>query len=126
MLLVSSRPPRPPRRPVPTVRTTRSLTLALDRLGLQHVPRLSKPVAMTVTRASSSIVSSTTQPQMTSASSCASSWMREEASGSVHGQLLFPVMLIITEVVPTIETSSSSGEEMARCAASTVLCSPEA
>jgi hypothetical protein len=86
-----------------------------------------KPVAMTVTRSSSPMPSSMTAPKMMFASSCASSWISVAASlASWSARSGLPVMLISTPLAPRIERSSSSGLEIAFCAASTARFSPVA
>ena len=85
----------------------------------------SKPVAMTVMRTSSTRLASMTEPKMMLASSCAASWISVEASltsNSVRSGP--PVMLMRMPVAPVMETSSSSGEQMACCAASMARRSP--
>ena len=83
------------------------------------------PVAMTVTLSSSPILSSRTAPQMISASSPASAWIRSEACViSVMVSFGPQVMFIRTPRAPVMETSSRSGWETAFSAASNARFSP--
>src|SRR2546422_4411108 len=88
-------------------------------------PVLSNPVAMTVIRTSPCIAGSFTAPKIISASSPAASWIASlicVTSQSVRSSP--PVMLISTPVAPAIEMLSSSGLEIACCAASIARFSP--
>ena len=79
----------------------------------------SKPVAITVILTRPFSVGSTTAPKMMLASSCAASWMMVSASfTSISDMSGPPVTLMMTPRAPLTEASSSSGLEMARCAAS--------
>ena len=82
------------------------------------VAAVKKPVAMTVILTSSFMFSSITEPKMMLASSCAASWISVSASlTSCSVRSRPPVMLIRMPVAPSIETSSSSGLEIACCIA---------
>src|SRR6266566_4171919 len=88
-------------------------------------PVLSNPVAITVIRTSPCIAGSFTAPKMISASSPAASSIASlicVTSPSVRSSP--PVMLISTPVAPAIEMLSSSGLEIACCAASIARFSP--
>ncbi len=66
-----------------------------------------------------------TMPEMMLASgSTASEMMRAASATSCRVRSWPPEMLISTPRAPWIEVSSSSGEEIARCAASSARCSP--
>ncbi len=68
---------------------------------------------------------SITMPEMMLASgSTASEMMRAASATSWSVRSAPPEMLISTPLAPWIEVSSSSGEEIARCAASSARCSP--
>ena len=74
---------------------------------------------MTVIFTSSFIFSSSTAPKMMLASSCAALWMIVEASlTSASFSELEPVMLMRMPRAPSMAPASSSGEAIARCAAS--------
>jgi hypothetical protein len=91
-----------------------------------RTPR-SNPVAMTVIFTLPSSAGSTTAPKMMFASSCAASWMTLDASlTSNSDRSLPPVTLMMTPLAPVTELSSSSGLEMAFCAASIERFSPSA
>ena len=87
-------------------------------------PAWSKPVAMTVTRTSSPIDSSSTAPKMMLALRSAAEWITSAASlTSKRPSSLPPVMLRRIPVAPSIESSSSS-LVIAAVAASTARFSP--
>ena len=84
-----------------------------------------KPVAITVMRTSSPAFASMTEPKMMFASGSAASAIRLHASfTSASVRSGPPVMLIRMPVAPLIDTSSSSGELIACCAASIARLSP--
>ena len=86
----------------------------------------SKPVAMTVTRISSSSVSSKVAPKMVSASGCTACCTSVAAcSTSSRPMSMEPVTLMSTPFAPLMEVSSR-GEEMAIRAASSALPLPAA
>ena len=86
----------------------------------------SKPVAMTVTRISSSSVSSKVAPKMVSASGCTACCTSVAAcSTSSRPMSMEPVTLMSTPLAPLMEVSSR-GEEMAIRAASSALPLPAA
>ena len=82
---------------------------------------------MTVIFSSSPISSSITLPKMILASSCAASWMSEQA-WLTSTSVMFPppVMLIRIPVAPSICTSSSSGLSIAILAAISARSGPVA
>ena len=95
-------------------------------LGSSSAGFLSKPVAITVTRISSSIVSSKVAPKMVRASGWTACCTREAAcSTSSRPMSIEPVTLIRTPLAPSIEVSSR-GLEMAIRAASSALPLPAA
>ncbi len=80
---------------------------------------------MTVTRSSSPMLSSKTAPQIISASSPASAWIRSEASViSVIVKFVPLVRFTNTPRAPLTDTSSKSGWDMALSAASSARLSP--